>query len=265
MCAIQAALEQVQLLVNNAEIPDCTRILVFTDCQIAIELINEKVSPSGDYELLESIRSHISALKPQLSVDLVWVPAHVGVKGNESANAAAKEAAYSVRTSSPTPGQPPISVGTSVALVRLALSERRQQRWLTVVAEKQGCQHLSRIKPTLSPTPAFFVGKKADQSLLARLRLGHCELNAPRSRIWPGVDETCACGAEAETVEHFLLRCSLYDKEREGMLRDIHETGLLEVTEELLLGGSSVRLDSRLWEIVVAAVATFVRNTRRSI
>ena len=246
LCAIQAALKHIQLLVNNAEIPMCQRTLIFTDCQIAIELIHEKAPPSGDYEVLNSIRNRIPVLKPQLSVDLVRVPAHVGVRGNESANSAAKEAAYSVNASSPTPGQPPITLGTSVAFIRQALNERRQQRWLAVVAAKQGSQHLSRIKANLCLTPAFFVSNKADQSILAKLRLGHCELNASRSRIPQGVDETCACGVEAETVEHYLLRCSLCDDQRATMLSAVRETRQLHITEDVLLGGSSVRLDNQL-------------------
>ena len=194
----------------------------------------------------------------------MWVPAHVGVKGNERANTAAKAAAYAVNTSSPVPGQPPITIGTSTALMRQALNERRQQRWLAVVAQKHASQHLSRIKPTVAPTPAFFVGSKADQSILAKLRLGQCELNASRSRFLPGVDETCECGAISETVDHFLLRCPLYIRERTRMLEVVQTATELPVTEEVLLGGSAVRLSNQSWEAVVAAVATFVRETHRS-
>ena len=162
-------------------------------------------------------------------------------------------------------GKPPISLSPSVGLARNALRERRQQRWIRTVACKNGCQHLSRIKPDAGNSPAFFVGSKSDQRILARLRFGHSALNASTSRFFPGVDELCKCAKEAETASHFLLRCNLYNEARKQMLDFVKSVCNARITEEVLLGCNTIRLSEERWGVIVHAVARFVRATRRDI
>ena len=152
-----------------------------------------------------------------------------------------------------------------MGLARNALRERRQQRWICTVARKHGCQHLSRIKPDTGDSPAFYVGSKADQRLLARLRLGHSALKASTSRFLPGVDDICECGKEPETTRHFLLRCILYAEARKEMLDSVKAVYSGIITEEVLLGCNTIRLNKECWNVVVRAVARFVRATRRNI
>ena len=49
------------------------------------------------------------------------------------------------------------------------------------------------------------------------------------------------------------------------MIRAVRETGIVEVTEEVLLGGSGIHLSNFLWDKIVAAVAAFVRSTQREL
>ena len=42
-----------------------------------------------------------------------------------------------------------LTLSTSTELIRSALRERRQRRWLYTALSKQGCEHLTRVKPAV--------------------------------------------------------------------------------------------------------------------
>jgi len=265
LAAIKFALVKLQNSINIAEIPNCKSAILFSDCQTALDLIAERCSATGNFELLSSIKAQIVEVRNSLRIELRWVPAHVGVRGNELANSAAKNAAYEVPGREPIPGQPPVSLATSKSLVKAAIRDRKQSRWLRKLAEKDGQQHLSRIRPDISRAAAHFVGRKTDQVILSRLRFGDCGLNASPSRLLPGVDETCLCGIGPETVKHFLLECNLHAPARQTMLQAVQSKYSGTINEDLLLGGSGVTLDEESWLFIGRAVAEFVRNTGRDV
>ena len=145
-------------------------------------------------------------------------------------------------------------------LLRAAVRERRQLKWLKTLANKSGMQHLS------TKAPAFFVGRKSEQVILARLRLGNCALNLSQSRWLGAVEENCTCG-DRESVRHFLLFCGKYTTERAQMLDTVRKVWKHEVNESVLLGGSGIRLSDYDWEVIARAVhvTRFVQSTGREL
>ena len=101
------------------------------------------------------------------------------------------------------------------------------------------CQH----------THCQFLLRKAEQTILARFRLGHCALAASMSRWSPLRNRICACGSDEETVAHFLLRCPLYFSQRNKMISEIFNVlnRKIEITEDILLGfeGRDISLADR--------------------
>lgn len=55
-------------------------------------------------------------------------------------------------------------------------------------------------------------------SILAQLRTGHAILNGHLHQIGKTDSDLCECSIERETVPHFLLRCTRWNKQRRALI-----------------------------------------------
>jgi ribonuclease HI len=91
--AIAKFVEQQQ---NNNNRP--TKLIIFSDCQAAIQAVQNLKRSSGQF-VLTTIYDHVQALRSltptfdQIPIEIRWIPAHVGVPGNKTADVEAKLAA----------------------------------------------------------------------------------------------------------------------------------------------------------------------------
>lgn len=81
--------------------------------------------------------------------------------------------------------------------------------------------------------------KRKQVVMLSRLRTGQCHLNQYLHRF--NIIETpeCECGAEKETVEHYLLNCELYNEERVAL----RSAGAQGMRTSILLGDNQIIKD----------------------
>jgi ribonuclease HI len=113
-------------------------VIIFSDSQAAIQAVQNPRRPSGQY-VLTAIYNHVRAIRSRnqgniseapTNITIRWIPAHVGVDGNEFADEEAKGAALlcagiGVATGSGT-GEPIIRLA---AAAKRAVRQRIRERW----------------------------------------------------------------------------------------------------------------------------------------
>ncbi|XP_077552119.1 uncharacterized protein LOC144166485 [Haemaphysalis longicornis] len=155
-------------------------------------------------------------------VSLHWVPAHVGLAGNELADTLAK-AAHSADT----------------AVFEAATKGDEARYWIAKHAEKQHPH--PRLANGSSPgrIPSRTFGR-ADCSLLLRLRTRSAFSTARRFFFGRAASPNCQHCGELDNTEHALLRCSHHHAERAKMRQRYAALGVACSTrEELLLPSAS--------------------------
>ena len=126
--------------------------------------------------------------------------------------------------------------------IRTAMKTEWETEWRTGRNTAKRLRHMSQQPGTSTGLKLYGSMQKREHVVwISRLRTGHCHLNEYLNRF--NIIETpeCECGAENETVEHFLLKCELYDEERDKLRRKV---GMQGMRISVLLGDHTVIQDT---------------------
>ena len=216
-----------------------TKCVIYVDSQAAIKGLNKPSKQSGQEFLISTI-TEIQALidKHGMTMEATWVPGHKDVDVNEKADKAAREAAKS-KSSQPiqaTTQRPLKSART--AGIRCETINDWNESWRS---QDPSCDAMQLCRITQKSNIAC--GKKLynlieltrrQTAKLACLRSGHCALNQYLHRFDHAESPQCDCNNGAiESVEHFLLHCPWFEKERTELSRQV---GVCGMRMEKLLG-----------------------------
>lgn len=163
----------------------------------ALQNPNRKSGQQIVYKIIEQVKC---LENQQIGLNLLWVPAHGGVSGNEVADKLAKEAVDTVE---------------SHAFRRLLSTQKREHRenmmreWRQELQTSNHGKHLKRIDEGLPSRHILRLRGEMTRHqtyLFTQLRTGHAWLKDGAKLRKLSKDDECECGAK-ETVVHVLVDC----------------------------------------------------------
>jgi hypothetical protein len=159
-------------------------------------------------------------------VTVRWIPAHVGILGNEAADKAAKEATgWREDGRRRLPADAPLELYTIRLTLRRWCKTQTERAWIAQWhKETKG-----RTTYRHTPTPTKKVLRlhegltKRESALLVQLRTEKIGLNDFLfNRSVPDVTSPrCDCGARRQTVAHILIHCSKYQDLRSRIFSNL--------------------------------------------
>ena len=124
-----------------------------------------------------------------------WVPSHVGIRGNEAADRAAKAALESPVSNSMVPASDWLPKSTQY------VKDVRKEQWDNITTNK-----LKEIVPDLTDHCQIQCINRRDEVVLTRLRIGHTRLT--HSHLLKDEPAPVCVGCDAPfTIRHILLDC----------------------------------------------------------
>ena len=164
----------------------------FSDSLSCLQAIN---SYCDNPIIIEILQLHDYLATSQYEVVFCWLPSHVGLKGNNLADAAAKAAHSSSITSMSIP------YSDSKHNINSYIKSLRQAKWDIQVHNK-----LHHHQPIIGFIPLSGVYCRQDETVLRRCRIGHTFFT--HSYILKGEDRPRCIGCDKDlTVRHILLDC----------------------------------------------------------
>ena len=228
LTALHLAVKQLR---NHCE---CWICRIYTDSQAAIKAIDHPQRQSGQTiikDILGSIDEVVNE-HPHLQIEIVWIPGHAEIEGNERADTEAKKAATVPTLSQPHNYRPLKSA--RARYIKAAAKKQWEKAWSENIKTSAAFRRITKGKyAKTGPKLYNEIENRNGAAKIAQLRMGHCGLNRYLYRFSIRNSPYCQCGYGKETVEHYLLECRNYREQRKKLRR---EAGTGKMRVEILLG-----------------------------
>ena len=196
-----AELTAIRELLKFIKLEKLMNIAIFSDSLstiLSIRSENSRTRPNMINDILLLI-SDIS-MNSDTEISICWIPSHVGLPGNDTADLLARAA-----LEEPDVGlDVALELKETYAIIEKHTLNKWQDKWN---AEKTG-RHYYGIVPEVSKRIKFTSSTREKDTLITRLRTGHCCLNQHLRKLNSHITGLCDARGVPETVEHFLLRCT---------------------------------------------------------
>ncbi|XP_017473760.1 PREDICTED: uncharacterized protein LOC108364547 [Rhagoletis zephyria] len=192
--------------------PRKQHIVICSDSQAALRAVS---SCEINSRLVWECVKRLNALGELNTVQLMWVPGHTGVQGNEDADKLAREAA----ATRPIGPEPFLAVGPHTIREELRIEERNLIRthWKNTPGLRQAKELLGSYNPRRSRE--LITLNKTNLRFITGLLTGHCRLRAHMHTLGISADDSCRyCDRVPETPRHIILECDAVSRRRQTHL-----------------------------------------------
>jgi ribonuclease HI len=166
---------------------------IFTDSQSALQVIQQQHTSDP---LLLGIHSALFDLhQKHCTVSFCWVPSHMGLRGNELADRAAKAACHHPVSASLVPAR------DCYVIIKQAIKSSWQTSWDSQLNNK-----LHSIKPLVEDWPQSYHKHRLTETKLCRLRIGHTYLTHKYLLVGANPPSCPHCDVPL-TMKHVLAEC----------------------------------------------------------
>ena len=188
-----AEIKAIDLALDTITESEDDHFVIFSDSlSVLLSLNDKKLDNPQVVKLLQKLHLLSDAHK---TIFLCWIPSHIGIRGNEAADVAAKESLDFNITASQVPY-------TDLKLhINSSIANKWQERWWSCPDYK-----LFKIKPTLGEWPPGFRSSHKERVVLSRLRIGHTYFSHSYILREEDPPECTAC-QEIYSVRHVLIDC----------------------------------------------------------
>ena len=164
------------------------KVVILTDSLSALQALTSE-DPDGT---LQQLIGDINELVQTTPTILQRIPAHTGISGNEEADQLAKESSKKTQPNS-----------------HFSYKEAR-----TLIKNNQKAAFHRKTGGYNPHQDALHKLTRPEQTVIFRLRTGHCGLKSHLKRIGIKPTALCDCGEADQTPQHFLQSCLLFNRER---------------------------------------------------
>ncbi len=207
-----------------------TDAIVFSDCKSAITAIGKF---DQDNKVILDIQRLYNSLKSQsTNVEIIWIPSHIGIYGNEWADLAAKKASERKNID--------INLKLNKAEIKREFKTRLKDNWQKEWDTYPNNNITKKVRPQVCLYMNNWNIPREWEISMHRLRLGKCrQLNDFLYTIGKHPDGKCnLCGIK-DNVEHFILECKKYDAQRLELKNDLRKIGVKNLSIGSILGGKT--------------------------
>lgn len=183
------------------------KAVIFTDSLSCLKALQQSpfVTRVHSHLILEIKKSIFSCRTNNKIIQLVWIPSHSGIRGNECADSLAK----SVDSSQICDMKHFLHLGYDLQnLARDFLYSSWQHSWDSSSKKKGGLFH--SIQPDIPRKPWFYLFKRTPRgaiSSICRMRIGHCCSPVFLHKIRVRDSSLCECGIDEGSLEHIFFSC----------------------------------------------------------
>ena len=230
MCAELYAINKgFTWLLLHKEILLTNQVVFLTDSRSSIEAMKNYM-PKHQSHLINIIKNKgYDLTESNIKITIQWIPSHVGVDGNEMADEIARAGHTNDHL---------IPAALDISDVKILVKRAQHTRWQRIYDVGKQNIHIGPIKPTIEKWPWSNTKRRLTETAMVRLRIGHVGLNKHLHRFNMADSPLCEVCREQETVQHYLLTCRRYERQRIKLKTRLNKMNINDINHITLLGGS---------------------------